>query len=190
MFGQLQMRASSRTWLCIWALLSLISTARSGILVSAMLDIERCEPREEQRQLNRRLWEASERGSLDGIAESLSDGAEVNSRGPGLWSALHLAARCLPGQSPPPWLCVYCPTRQNHAAWSTLRSGQTFCALGAAETDRTAPTRYGHTSSAERLIEAGARSELRSKAYFTALHHAAMRGHAGESLPPPGSMVP
>ena len=48
---------------------------------------------ESQKEINRRLLEASERGDCDGINKSLQIGAEVNAAGPGLWTPLHFAAR-------------------------------------------------------------------------------------------------
>ncbi len=48
---------------------------------------------ESQRELNKRLWEAAERGDMQGINRTLQAGAEVNAPGPGLWTALHFAAR-------------------------------------------------------------------------------------------------
>ncbi len=66
-----------------------------GVSINQWLMLSRVGNDSDQQRVeaNQNLQEAAERGYCDGIALALEAGAEVNGRGPGLWSALHLAAR-------------------------------------------------------------------------------------------------
>ena len=97
-----------RRWVCAGVLLSTLHSVQAGVLVSDMLELARHDKRAVQCGVNQRLWEASERGSSQEIARTLLEGAEVDSMGPGLWTALHFAARHLPATC-----CVSHATREN-----------------------------------------------------------------------------
>lgn len=100
------LRRWPRIWVCAGVLFSTLHSAQAGVAVSEMLLLGSWREkngggivtaaRASQHGVNRRLWEASERGSSKEIDRSLLDGAEVDSKGPGLWTALHFAARHFP----------------------------------------------------------------------------------------------
>jgi hypothetical protein len=64
-----------------------------GISLSAWMLHPTLDLNETQRTLNKLLWESAERGDVQGINWTLHAGAEINAPGPGLWTALHFAAR-------------------------------------------------------------------------------------------------
>ena len=65
----------------------------AGICLSEWMLHPALDLNESQRELNKRLWESAEHGDMLGINRTLQAGAEVNAPGPGLWTALHFAAR-------------------------------------------------------------------------------------------------
>lgn len=118
--------------------------------------------RASQHGVNRRLWEASERGSSKEIDRSLLDGAEVDSKGPGLWTALHFAARF--GHTKSAERLIEAGAR------TELRSKAYFTALHHA-------AMRGHAETARRLVELGADIDAVTLDGFTAMDWAERNGH-------------
>mmetsp|Transcript_7524 Transcript_7524/g.11881 ORF Transcript_7524/g.11881 Transcript_7524/m.11881 type:complete len:261 (+) Transcript_7524:193-975(+) len=117
--------------------------------------------------MNQKLHESAELGSCEGIIRALELGAQVNSQGPGLWTALHLAARY--GH----WEAINVLVASG--ADMETKTKAHFTALHHA-------AMRGHTIAAVRLIESGADLMAETLEGDTPLDWAERNGHLNTLL--------
>jgi len=132
-------------------------------MVSELLGLrERDHPNATVAVANRMLWESAERGQMEGLAKSVGRGAELGSRGPGGWTALHYAARYGHGEA-------------------VSRLIELGSRLEARTTAHFTPLHHaamrGHTDAAMRLVEAGADIFSQTTDDYIAMDWAARNGH-------------